>query len=272
MSAFPEASPLSVLSVAAQRWMNLPPPFIPAGVGVECGAVCSAAVLVGNDKDRVLKASDELGSNSNFLETFARCPADGCTTIMDIARQATGYEPMRRDAEGQARFRNYIDRLKASPFFFNALQDVSQFTRESKDWNDLVGTVVNALPDIPPESREEFRQSLINLVRNSFSHAGSQSSSDLFVQNVLSVSSQGQKLDYAACFYVCHVVVVTHPTKGGTTGQVHYGIERTRLQFDTERWKDLASQVWDQQVRRVRQWLEDNTTPSGNVRTRLCLR
>src|SRR4051812_47045079 len=103
-----------------------------AVVGYEAKPVIQATVLLGSERDAVLRNSYELRSSlrtPDGFERFKRNPMDGCTSVMNMARVGSGFNPAKVAEPGQAaqlNFRNraayidYINRLKSAPFYTTA--------------------------------------------------------------------------------------------------------------------------------------------------------
>lgn len=253
---------------------------VPGALVESNGNVRSSAVLTGSDKDEALRASDELkkllgdgtAPQDEKVKKFAACPTDGCTTILDMARRSSGYEANSKDSENQKRFNSYCTRLLDAPFFHLLSRTTSELNQESEDWNGLIEKVADLFDGVASEDKSEVKKSLTNLVSTAFSHAGERQSTDIFTQSVLNVKGKDKKRECVVYIYSSHVSVVANSAKGGTTQQMEYSVSKLKLQFRVDQWPMFAEKVLNKQFKAVDDWLTDNTTDDGPVKTNLCIR
>jgi hypothetical protein len=278
------------LAVAVQSWIENNDPELTralagleAGVGSEAKPVIQGTVLLGSERDAVLRDSYELRSSlqtsSGFgFERFQRNPMDGCTSVMNLAREGSGFNPAKVAEPGQAALLNYrnrlayddyIHRLRSAPFYTTALDDEKSVSRQNGNWDGLIADLVGLFEGISPQDLAGLRTGLIKLATVSASHHGVAQSQDVFAQSVLGAY---REQNYTVHLYRSLVTMVSNSNKGATSTQTDFVIRRTKLIFRTADWPGLAHQVWAKKVTTVVDWLEANDTSSGNVRPNLCLK
>ena len=119
--------------------------------------VVSGAAVTGSSKDEALAndkaVKDLLPSGdqpitidryNDLLKTFQNSPGTGCTTVMDMARIAAGFNPLSPDLEGnQQAFDDYVKRIMAAPFFFLNDSSRTDYHRGEQNWNTAVDSIVD---------------------------------------------------------------------------------------------------------------------------------
>jgi len=285
---------------AASSWLALNDPILGAELaryyeamsprGLEAPAdppksgVVSSATLIGNDRDRALKDSRDLKNLLNKpegAEYFRKTPLDGCTSIMNMARVAAGFNPaiVTEPGAGEAEqlksvrtYNAYVDRLLSAPFFDLAMSDVKEHTKQSSDWNVLIDGIADLFEGVMAEDKASIRKSLVALAKAATSRVRTSQRQYLFTQSVLGANRTGAALEYDVNIYSSVVVMEADEGKGGTTSQTHYQIRRTRLIFRTNEWPQFADKVWAKQVTAVDDWLSGNSTPvDSSYKKTLCI-
>ena len=252
-----------------------------ASVGIPVKPVIQKTVLIGSERDTVLRNSQELKAVLNApsgLEQLRRNPMDGCTSVMNMARVASGFNPAKApepgksaefNARNRAAYSSYLGRLTDAPFFAIALDDTQPISRTTSDWNGLIAQMVGLFEGIDQNDLNSIRTSLVQLANISASHQGQPQSEDLFAQSVLSANPAQ---NYTLHMYYSNVSMLSSSNKGATSTQTNFNVRRTKLTFRTADWPRLAEQVWAKQVTTVVDWLAGNDTSCGNVQPHLCLK
>ena len=259
-----------------------------AVLGAEPGRVVSKTALVGDDRDTVLRNSQQLKGllgQPDGADHFADCPMDGCTSIMNMARVAAGFNPalmgVGNDPQKQAEtdalnlttYNDYVTRLLKAPFFNLDMNDAKSLSKQSSDWSALIEQIAGLFEGVQKEDFESIRKSLVALASTAVSHQGTAQTANLFTQSVLGASNDGKTLNYTVNIYSSHVSMISSTDKGATTTQSDFQIRRTKLTFRVNEWPQFAAKVWAKQVTTVDDWLSTNDTPKGNTPTdKVCLK
>jgi hypothetical protein len=258
-------------------------PFLEAATatGYPVKPVIQNTVLIGSERDTVLRNSQELKAALNTpsgLERLRRNPMDGCTSVMNMARVASGFNPAQtpepgRTAEFNARNRaayvSYLSRLTDAPFFAIALDDTQPISRTTNDWNAVIAQMAALFEGVDRNDFNNIRTSLIQLANVAASHQGQPQSEDLFAQSVLCANAAQ---NYTLHLYYSIVSMISSTNKGATSTQTNFSIRRTKLTLRASDWPRLAEQVWAKQVTTVVDWLGANNTATGNLQPNLCLK
>jgi len=250
------------------------------------GSVASGGLLVGNDRDNVLQNSKELKEKLNTpagLDQFIKCPMDGCTSLLNMARVASGYNPAlmgvetdpikkaQADAKNLASYNEYINRVMKAPFFNLELSDSKTITKTSSDWNALVDDIASLYEGIIKEDLDSIKKSLVTITKAAMSRQGSLETANLFTQSVLGAINNGTEAYYTVNIYSSHVAMVSNSSKGGSSTQSDFEIRRTKLKFRTSDWPNFAEKVYKKHVTAVDDWLETNISPTGDTQVNSCL-
>lgn len=263
----------------AEQWvdeaMAAPKKPRPKLLGADAGKpVVSGAVLIGPERGKALKASAairEAISSEDYaegLKIFKTDAMNGATSILEIARLAADYNPLdQKDPNRAAKYADYIRRVMKAPFFSLAFSNAQRIENKSKDWDALITAVTDTFEGIAAEDKSQVAKSLGTLAKAAASSKQSRQTEDLFVQNVLQ-ASPGR---YEIFIYTSHVELSVDEKKGSTTKQSLFEVARAKLMFRAVEWPFLAERVWAKKFKATDEWLDENTTPDGNLRTNLCL-
>jgi len=252
--------------------------------GKTTSGVVSNATLIGSDRDRVLNASKELKNLLNKPEGvnhFRSNPMDGCTSVMNMARVASGFNPalMAEPGAGEAEqlrnvrtYNDYISRLMSAPFFNFEFNDKKNLVEAKSDWNALVDSISDLFEGVMAEDKASIRKGLVALIKAATSRVRTEQRQYLFTQSVLRAGTSGSSLDYNVNIYSSEVVMIADEGKGGTSTQASYQVLRTKLTFRSDEWPNWADRVWAKQVTTVDDWLDGNSTPADPAyNKKLCI-
>jgi hypothetical protein len=220
------------------------------------------------DGSKALKALINEKDYEQGLARFKVQPMDGCTSVMNIARTAAGFNPLNPDVtDNVQRFQDYTRRVLSAPFFNLGYADTKTEVRESEDWNVLIRAIVGLFDGVKDEDRERIKDGLTTLAEAATSRSGTKQKQNLFVQNVLQLD--GGTL--SVFVYYSSIVLQEDKDKGSTSRQSEFTIARSKLVFRSGDWPYFAEKVWKKQVSVVDDWLDDNTTEGGDQAINLCI-
>lgn len=251
--------------------------YLRAELGAGDAEVVSARAIVGGaDADaaraldaRVAQSIAEVGHDPGdpapeLIALLARSPLTGCTSVMDLALEASGWNPLAPDqAGGHGAFRRYVDELTRTPFF-TAPPSIGH-TRlapgigPSGDWGAFVASVTASMPGTTELDRKRIVDSVIHMAHAVFRPGGGtvhrEARATLFVQQALAVN--GPRIDVN--LYYCQVLMAYHHTESkhasSTAAQSWFDIERVEAAFDTATWSRYAAEVARRRITAVDAWL-----------------
>lgn len=243
----PGFAPLALL--AAENSQGL------AAAAVVTGSGASADVSNSN-----LLAQQATSDPTGARDAFADRPLDGCTSLLNISRVSSGFEPSQgMTGENIAAYARYISSVQKCPLFNIDMNDSITVSRDSNDWNELISAVADTFDGVQSEDKDKIRTSVTKLVQAAASNSDTTESSDLFVQSVINSANDV----YEIYIYSSHVELTDHKSKGSEHINEKYTITRTKLTFRIGDWPTFAPAVWDKQYSSVNDWLNQNSTPSG---------
>ena len=239
----------------------------------------SGAILVGDETQASLNSSLQAkqnlptdGSNpadSNpFVEAFVKAPAAGATTMLDMARISTGFDPLDPALdENVAAYQAYINEVLNNPMFHLEMADKRTLQVKEQDFNKLIRDIADLFDGIKEEDEAKIKDGLTRLAEAATTTKDVRQSTDLFVQNAVQVDDGDIKI----YIYYSTVTMIVHDGKS-TTKQTDYTVMRTRLKFQTEFWNEFtAGAIAQRHFKDLGDWLDGNTTRSGDDQQELCL-
>lgn len=200
-------------------------------------------------------------NQEQLLQVFKNNPSSGCTSLMDMARVAAGFDPTEPfNDDNLVKFRNYLKRVANCPLMTINYADTVSYDKKVSDWNDAIKGMVDLFEGIETSQKNKIKDSLINLTKCALSHTKTEQSTTLFTQSTINVDNSGLYF-YA---YYSSVKIVADKKKGHTVVQNKFNISRIKLRFYTEYWPSYAEKVMNAHVKSFDNWLNDNNTPDGD--------
>ena len=241
------------------------------------GGAVSGAVVAGPRAEQDLAESRSVGDlkkSPDGQQFFRTHPMDGCTSVMNMARESAGYDPTAGfTPDAIARYHDYTRRLSMCPFFNLEMTDTVAVTRKSDDYDQLISDVADLFDGIEQTDRDKIKSSITRIAQAAASNSETAQSEDLFVQNVLYAANDDQgKGTYTVFIYASHVSMVEHTSKHSHEFQSDYTVQRTKLVFRAEEWPLFADKVWNLHTTSADDWLTANNTPNGSKPANMCLK
>jgi hypothetical protein len=235
--------------------------------------VCVNVKVVGSQTTQAFEA-DKLyencrngGNSSAALKQLALSPATGCAMVMNLAQQASGFNPATPAQSGSlSGFLNYIQQLINCPVMETKLSDQVNIQLQS-NWSNNVSAIMSYYQGISPDQLASIESGLWTVARAAASNANTNETDNLFVQSALNIDGTIKVYIYKS--YVC-MREDRHTGSGKnaptiTTNQASLKLYRTILKFDSSRWPEYAHIIMPKTNASLSSWLSDNSTPSGTV-------
>ena len=240
--------------------------------------VVSHCTVVGNQAQQTLDRDNKIRSAisnhgkqisleqvTNLLRSH---PAAGCTTVMDMARISSGFNPLIPLESGNFQaYISYIKLLVTLPLFELEDDCTKTFSQQAADWNNVKKDIVNLYERISETDQQLINQSWIRLVNAATSHANTRQSENLLVQNILELTNEIHV--YIQYSSVTFEFVDTAVSSGKSVK--HYysqnydlALHRIKLRFKIEFWPDSVELVVSKHRELVNDWLDGNTTKPGD--------
>ncbi|MGN0612860.1 MAG: hypothetical protein ACI4JB_03090 [Porcipelethomonas sp.] len=231
----------------------------------------SSALITGScdylEIDKKMKAAVD-DDPDKAIEQFKKYPILGCTTVLDMARVASGYDPNGdMDAANKAKYQNYVNRILGCPFFHLVMNEHQTFHRQESSWADAIDQISNLFSGVAAKDKDKISQSIKNLANAVSSKSNTRQGTSLF--SVSALNSDEHTVE--AYIYSSNISMVESKSKGSDSKQTDIDIYKTNLSFDTEMWPYYAKMVFEKHFKLIEDWLNDNTTVPGNEKTNLCI-
>lgn len=231
----------------------------------------SSALITGNCDYSVIdkKMKDLIDDNTEkAIEQFKKYPILGCTTVLDMARVASGYDPNgdMNDANKE-KYQNYVNRVLKCPFFHLVMNEHQNFHRQESSWSDAIDQISNLFSGVTDKDKAKISQSIKNLANAVSSNSNTKQGTSLF--SVSALNSDEHTVE--AYIYSSNISMIESKSKGSDSKQTDIDIYKTNLSFDTEMWQYYAKKVFEKHFKLIEDWLNDNTTESGDEETNLCI-
>jgi hypothetical protein len=259
----------SILSV--DEWLKAQTTNLSASAGERMPVVATAR-MVGPLRSQAIQTSKLLQAaptDEEKLRIFITAIADGISTILNIARKRSGYDPTNtKDPDLKLKFDRYISDVQSAPFFTLTLAQTTEVHRSSTDWNELLDAIADTFEGIAAEDKKNVVKGLASLAKTAASSESFRQTEDLFVQSVM----KAQTGDWSIYLYRSRVELQADKSKGVSSRQTDFSIQKLKLRFLDSQWPTWAERIFRKfVVDPAAEWEDRETTPSGNLSSNLCI-
>lgn len=245
-------------------------------------AICTAVVCGMNNREAALKTlmqgySLPFPSNYEFeqvLQEFESAPLTGCTTVLDMARIASGFNPNTLQngisfEQSSYVFSHFLNRVLEAPFFTLANAQTVTLERNSNNWSDAINELVNLCYSFSNKAPLSLREQMIYLAKTAASNEVTANRTSLFTINALEANP-----DFINVYFFTAYISMRKINGGRKTAdsvQSTIKLNSTVLSFDVKHWKEYARIILKKHIKLVDEWLEENTTRLGQNQVHLCI-
>lgn len=232
--------------------------------------VVSHSALTGWNAQQVLQL-DRAYSNaqpSEAVQKLEQSPATGCTMILTLAREQSGYDPTVPAQTGSVeKFLSYVNQVLLCPLFRTILNDHIQ-PGFSGDWNSVIEQIASYYVGIPDDDIYTLKQSLSAIAAAASSSPSTNQTMNMFSQATLNANS-----DIDVYMYHTFIQMKTTVHQGGkhepdkVSNQASLSLYRVQLGFNSQEWPGQAEKVHEQTQQSLADWLANNSTPVGSLPT-----
>lgn len=205
------------------------------------------------------------------LSEFQNNPLTGCTSVLDMARVASGYDPngSATDTQNIAKFNDYLRRVLTAPFFHLTMNEHSEYHREESNWTAAINEISNLFDGVQGEDKSKIVSSITNLANAVASHKDTRQTSNLFTVSAINAPNNNSIIE--VYLYSSKIEMIESEYKGSDCKQTDIDIRKINLRFNKEMWKSYARKVLERHVKLVDDWLDDNSTRPGTETVNLCV-
>ncbi|MCL2225441.1 MAG: hypothetical protein FWB96_10800 [Defluviitaleaceae bacterium] len=209
------------------------------------------------------------------LAQFQKTPLTICTTVLDMARLSSGYNPSILMGnvgfqQSSNAFNEYLRRVLEAPFFKKEDDNTNMYDRGNRNWGEAIGEMGNICAHLSVASPAAMREQIVKLATAAASNSATQNRSSLFTVNAVNTENP-------ACFYVHYFMAqigmrfVKGSRKQADSVQSSIAIRAVKLAFHLDILPAYIRAVLEKHIKLVDDWLLENSTPKGSVAVKLCV-
>ncbi len=231
--------------------------------------VLSSSALTGSNAQQALQLDSAYSSAepSEAVEKLQQSPATGCTMLLTLAREKSGYDPTLPAQTGSVqKFLSYVNQVLLCPLFGTILNDhiAPEF---SGNWNNVINQIASYYVGIPEGDIDTLKQSLNSIAAAASSNPSTDETLNMFSQATLNVDRN----NIDVYMYHTYVQMKTTIHSGGkhepdkVSNQAFLSLYRVHLSFNSAEWPRQAANVHQQTEQSLSDWLANNSTPTGSL-------
>lgn len=221
--------------------------------------VVSQGVFVGDklesattaDKN-VQQAIQTYGRYSDAVKEAAKvAPTTGLTTILDIARIVSNFNPaLPNDPNNVPAYNQYITKILQNPLMHLLTNDHKTFNRRTSDWNEAIDQIASLYEGVSASDKTKIVESLKALARAASSSSRTKQMESLFTQSTINCDDN---IDV----YIYSSTVTMEETQSGKhdVKQVTFDILSTQIRFTKELWERYSDAVLAKHLTLMDDWL-----------------
>jgi hypothetical protein len=233
-------------------------------------SAATAAKLVGSDVEKIRREANALKAakgTPTAREVFKASPGNGCTSVLNIARMAAGFDPLDKDSATAEKFLEYAKKVEKAPFFHLRKAQTEKVERHSKDWSALIDTIGNLYEGVTEEERGKIVQSIKDLAKAAANKESMHIERALFAQNVV-VAKKGS---INVQIYYTTLNFKKEMKKGSTTEDQKYTVTTVNLEFRVDLWPTVSDKIYDRTITDVDDWMDETNTKADGVGVAVCV-
>lgn len=208
-------------------------------------------------------------ANQAPLSSSLQEQCTGCMILMNMAMQASGYNPLDPyAAQNQKNFDKFLQILSSCPLFSIEFSESTHYSLQSKNADQLVDEISSICNAGEEKDVKQVKESLKKLVKSAFSHAKQEQRESYFVQGTICVNG---KITYTN--NLCSLSLISEEKKGGTITSDTTDIKRIRLEFYGDLWDKYKEKFDPKFASSIDEWAQKYSTPTGPKKVALtCFR
>lgn len=232
---------------------------------VASAALIGDAVLEAQQADIALQQArlQSGGScNDDEIQKWLDAPSTGLTTLLDMSRTSSGWQPLVDTPENVGRFHSYLQIVEACPLLHLEFADQATYHRATTDWNRVIDDIVGFFTGVESADLAKIKKSLVDLADAATSRHNTRQAENIFTDQV----PQKDRDALHHNIYFSHVELVVDSHGKSTTNQVDYTINRMRFEFRSDLWeRATALAVCQRFFCSLDDWLIKNKTTKGDI-------
>ncbi len=254
-----------------QNRAHISAPIIASTPEQSTNIAASTAVVLGDCNYKEVDSEIKSKMNSNkaeALKAFTASPLSGCTTVLDMARISSGYDPNSdMSGDNKENYKKYLKKIVDCPFFHLRLNICDTYNRNEKSWNDAITQIADLFTGVADKDKDKIIQSIKNLANVVASNRNTRQGTSIFSVSALNTD----KNTVEAYIYHSDISMRESKSKGSDCKETSLNIFKIYLDFRNDIWPEYAEKVFEKHYKAVDDWLDDNTTKQGNIESNLCI-
>jgi len=183
-------------------------------------------------------------------------------TILNHAQNKADFHPAKQSQEQVSnKYDGYINEIDSTPFLSlkNNEQDSGKF--HSKNYDELVGSVLNLYTGLTKSEEEQIKNSIVDMAKSVFGKTSNEKWKSFFSQMTIDNSDEGNPI-YSIVYTTLHMKYVKG--KSEVTDQ-DYTVNKTNYTVLSELIKAYADSLTKLTDTTVDDWIVNTSTPSTPV-------
>lgn len=232
----------------------------------------SSAVVVGDNKywetDSEIKTALDKKNRDEALKIFKANPLSGCTTILDMARITSGYDPNGDITEANKdNYLEYLKKVYSCPLIHLNTNMRETYNRKETSWEDAISQIAELFTGIADSNKDKIKRSIKNLANAAASHSNTAQGTSIFSVSAINTSKNNVEI----YIYHSNISLCENKSKGSDCKQTSIDIIKAYCEFRSDMWATYAEMIFNKHYEAVNNWINDNSTQNGDVKTNLCV-
>lgn len=207
--------------------------------------------------------------NEEYKNNLKTNYATGCSTILDIARMKSNYNPFKST---NIEYDRYIEILLKSPFLHHKKSEEINYKKSEKNWNSTVDDILNLFDGVEDYEKKKIRNSLVNIIKSVSLVKNENTVQKLFFENIIKIQNDKKVNDEIQLFlYSSEVEITNSSQKSIDCLQLIFQIKKIELRFNSDLWFNFSDIVSKRSVKLITDWLKENTISEDELPTNLKL-
>lgn len=144
------------------------------------------SVAVGSLLSKYKKIDQEY-LESKSLKCMKKNHASGCSSLLNIARVKSKFNPFVNCKNTEEDFKNFVEQLSSCPFFSLVMSEEINVEKKDCNWDGLVNSIVDLYDGVRELDKSQIKNSIVNLVKSASSKLNTVNSQKLFFHNTIRV-------------------------------------------------------------------------------------
>lgn len=237
--------------------------------------IVSQGLFVGSQLEEAKKADTQIqqalqtqGRYSDAVKEAVKvAPATGLTTILDIARIVSNFNPaLPNDKNNVPAYETYVTKILQNPLIHLLDSSRKTFKRKTSNWNETIEQIADLYDGITETDKKKIIKSLKDLANSASSSSSEKQTEKLFTQSTICCDENIDIYIYSSS--------VTMEERNGkhNVKQVEFDILATHLRFTQELWSLYSDAVLAKHLALMNDWLNAIDTKVDNrLSTLTCL-